>query len=141
MKQNFIFREIYTHKQLSHHNTHSWCASMWKNQDLSVTQILREINFQDSTSAKSAFAILGALKIVDLVNFSLQRMQKFTKNQNSQSLQMCEMADFALLESPKLISRKQLFLAGQKKRTLILMISLTFALPTKICRNCHYFHL
>ena len=37
-----------------------------------ITQILREINFEDSRSSKIAvLAILGALKIIDLVNVSL----------------------------------------------------------------------
>ena len=36
-------------------------GTVWKFQDLSVTQILREINFWDSNSTKTAFfAILGA---------------------------------------------------------------------------------
>ena len=36
--------------------------SMWKFQDFSVDQILREINFGESKSSKTAvFAILGAL--------------------------------------------------------------------------------
>ena len=44
--------------------------TVWKFQDFSIAQILREINFGDSRSAKSAvFAIFGALNFVDLVNF------------------------------------------------------------------------
>ena len=39
----------------------------------SITQILREINFGESRSSKTAIlAILGALKMVHLVNFSIQ---------------------------------------------------------------------
>ena len=46
--------------------------TVWKFQDFSVTQILRGINFGESKRSKPAvFAILGALNIVDLVNFSL----------------------------------------------------------------------
>ena len=58
---------------------------MLKFQDFSVTQILCEINFGESRSAKTAgFAILGALDFVDLVHFSLQnsksaKIQKFIK--------------------------------------------------------------
>ena len=60
---------------------------MWKFQDFSITQILREINFWDSRSAKTAiFSILGAVNFVNLVNFSLQKVQKFIKNQNSEPL-------------------------------------------------------
>ena len=54
--------------------------TLWKFHDFSVTQILREINVEDSRSAKSAdFAILGAVNFVHLVNFSLQKGQKFIK--------------------------------------------------------------
>ena len=45
-----------------------------------MTQILREINFGDSISVKAAgFATLGAVNFVKLVNFNLQKVQKFTK--------------------------------------------------------------
>ena len=41
---------------------------MWKFHDFSVTQILREINFRESSSSKTAFfAIQGALNFVDLI--------------------------------------------------------------------------
>ena len=67
-------------------------TTVWKLQDFRITQILREINFVDSRSAKTAvFAILGAVNFVNLVIFSL----KNAKN-----------GSFALLESIKLISRK-----------------------------------
>ena len=46
----------------------------------SVTQILREINFGESRSSKTAvFAIFGALNLVNLVNFSLQKVQQYIK--------------------------------------------------------------
>ena len=46
--------------------------TVWKFQDFCITEILREINFEDSRSAKSAvFAILGAVNFVHLLNFSL----------------------------------------------------------------------
>ena len=62
---------------------------MWKCQDFSVNQILREINFVESRRYKTAvLAILGALKIIDLVNFSLQKIQKFIEI-TIQSLLMC----------------------------------------------------
>ena len=51
---------------------------MWKCHDFSVTQIFREINFGESRSSKTAvLTILEALKMILLVNFSLQKMQKF----------------------------------------------------------------
>ena len=54
--------------------------TVWKFQDFSITQILREINFEESGSAKNAvFAILGAVNLVILVNFSFLKVQKFIK--------------------------------------------------------------
>ena len=51
-----------------------------KFQDFCITVILREINFEDSRRAKSAvFAIFGAVNFVQLVNFSLQKVQKVVK--------------------------------------------------------------
>ena len=44
------------------------------------SQILREINFEDSRGAKTAiFAILGTVNFVNLVNFNLQKVQKLVK--------------------------------------------------------------
>ena len=55
------------------------CFTVWKFQDFSVIQILREINFGESGSAKSANLIkLGALNLANLVNFSL-KSSKFIK--------------------------------------------------------------
>ena len=55
-------------------------------QDVCTTEILREINFEYSRSAKSAvFAILGAVNFVHVVNFSLRKVQK-SKNIQIQSL-------------------------------------------------------
>ena len=63
--------------------------TVWKCHDFSVTQILREINYGDSGSSKPAvLAILVALKKSNLVNFTLQKMQKFIKI-TIQSLSMC----------------------------------------------------
>ena len=60
---------------------------MWKFQDYCITQILREINFGDSSSAKTAvFAILGAVNFVHLVNMSLQKSAKIHQNQISEPL-------------------------------------------------------
>ena len=54
-----------------------------------ITEILREINFVDSRNTKTAvFANLGAVNFVHLVNFNLQKVQKFTK-MKIQSLYMC----------------------------------------------------
>ena len=62
-------------------------CTVWKIQHFSVIQILREINFGESGSSNiAAFAIFGALNFVALVNFSLQKLQKFMKNHNSKTL-------------------------------------------------------
>ena len=61
--------------------------SVWKIQNFSVTQILREINFGDSRSAKCAISTHSeGLNFVNLVDFSLQKVQKFIKNQVSEPL-------------------------------------------------------
>ena len=52
------------------------------------------------------FAILEVLKIVDLVKFSLSKVNWFHENQNSELPNVLKCADFALLESLQLISRK-----------------------------------
>ena len=53
---------------------------MWKFQDFSDIQILREIDFEERRSPKIAiFAIFGAMIFVHLANVSLQNVQKFLK--------------------------------------------------------------
>ena len=43
---------------------------------LCTTQILRETNFGEGRSSTNAiFTILGALNVVDLVNFNIQKVQ------------------------------------------------------------------
>ena len=59
---------------------------MWKFQEFSVIQILRETNFEGSRSAKSAvFAIFEALNFV-ILEISAFRKCKINKNQSSESL-------------------------------------------------------
>ena len=88
---------------------HLWLSNLnftvWKLQDFSITQILRETNFWDSRNAKTAvFAILRAVMFVHMKNFSLQKLQKSYKSKFS-APKCVKIADFALLESLKLISR------------------------------------
>ena len=60
---------------------------MWKFQDFSVIQILREINFGKPRSSETAiFTIFRALEFGKLVNLCLQKVQKMHKNQISESL-------------------------------------------------------
>ena len=66
--------------QLQFHHTVNKLSlyTVWKFQDFSVTQILREINFGVSRISKVAvFAILGALNFISLVILHLQKRQKF----------------------------------------------------------------
>ena len=48
---------------------------VWKFQNFSVAQILREINFEQFGSCKTAvFAVLGGLNLVHLVHLGLQKV-------------------------------------------------------------------
>ena len=49
-------------------------STVWKVHDFSITQILREINFGDSTSAKSAI-----LTHLDVLNFAFYETVHFLK--------------------------------------------------------------
>ena len=72
----------------------------------SVIHILREINFEDSRSPKNViFAILGAIDCINVVKFSLENCKNPLKSKFRVS-ECVEMADFVILESPRLISRK-----------------------------------
>ena len=51
-----------------------FCGKVWKFDDFSITQILHEINFGDSASAKSA--IFTHLKVLD---FALYEIMHFLK--------------------------------------------------------------
>ena len=78
-----------------------------KCQDFCITEILREINFVNSRSAKTAiFAILGAVNFVHGVNFSLQKLLKKSLKSKFRASKCGKMGDFVIQECPKLISRK-----------------------------------
>ena len=63
-------------------------TTVWKFQNFAITQILREINFGDYGSTKTAVLIhLKALKFANLVNCSHQKVQ--LQNSTIQTLQMC----------------------------------------------------
>ena len=79
---------------------------MWKIQNFSVIQILREINLRGSRSSKNAiFAIFGALNFVNLVNISLKKC-KISYKSKVRASQCGQMADFETPDLPTLISRK-----------------------------------
>ena len=60
-------------------------TTVWKSWLFFVIQILCEINFGESRSSETAvLAILGALYFANLIDFSLQKVQKFIKSQNSE---------------------------------------------------------
>ena len=79
---------------------------MWKFDDFSITQILREINFGNSRSAKSV--ILAHLGILNFAFYEILHFLKteFIKLEKVRAPIMAKIADFALLEFPKLISRE-----------------------------------
>ena len=70
--------------------------TVWKFQDFSLIQILRETDFGGCRSSKTAvFAIFWALNFVNLEHFSL-------KKSNSRVLKCVKMADLALIEPHKI---------------------------------------
>ena len=69
---------------------------MRKFQDFSVTQILREITFEESRSSKSAiYAILWPLNLVKLLKVQPSKSAKINKNLTSEPLNFVKMTDFA----------------------------------------------
>ena len=79
---------------------------MWKFHDFAATHILREINFWDSRSAKSAI-----LTHLEALNFDFHGFLHFLKAEiyqmnKSRALKMAKMAVLHFLKSPKLVSRK-----------------------------------
>ena len=69
---------------------------MWKFQDVSVIQILREINFEETRSSKSVF----------FGKFQPTKSVEIHKDLKSSASKGVKIADFALLESLNLISRE-----------------------------------
>ena len=77
-----LLAKMLSYVLLSTSNFHeiSLISTVWKFQNFSVIQILREINFGESESFEIAiFANFGALNVVNLVNFSLQKVQNLMK--------------------------------------------------------------
>ena len=76
-------------------------CGLWKFQNFSITQILREIIFKECRSSEiSIFAILRALNFIDLVNSNLPKVQKFRVTE------FVKMVDFETLDLLILISCK-----------------------------------
>ena len=87
-------------------NHQTICNTVWKFQNFAITQILCEINFGDSTSAKSAL-----LTYLDVHNFAFCEIWHFLKTEickitKFRASQNTKTAVLELLDSPKLISRK-----------------------------------
>ena len=77
---------------------------MWKFHDFSITEILREINFGGSRSAKSAISKhLEALKFHfhEFLHFLKAAIYQINKIQSPKKWQKS-----AVIDSPKMISRK-----------------------------------
>ena len=80
---------------------------MWKFQDFSITQILRETNFGNSRSAKSTILThLEALNRDYFDEFCTFWRLKCTKKTQLRAPKMAKAAVLELLDPPKLISRK-----------------------------------
>ena len=78
---------------------------MRKFHDFSITQILREINFEDSRCTKSA--ILSHLEAQNFDFYEFVHVLKALPNQqNSEPPKMAKEAFLGLLDFPKLVSRK-----------------------------------
>ena len=80
--------------------------TVWKFQDFAITQILREINFEGSRSAKSAI-----LTLLEALNFDFSEFLHILKGEcyqinKIQSPKMAKSPVLELLHSSKLISRK-----------------------------------
>ena len=79
---------------------------MWKFHDFPITQILREIKFGNSRSAKSAnLTNLGAVNFDYLRIFALWKVE-IIKSTQFPAPKLAKMAISELLVSPKLISHK-----------------------------------
>ena len=62
-------------------NKVSFIITVWKFQNFPITQIFREINLGESQNSKTAvFAFFEVLDFVNLVNFSLQKVQDFIQS-------------------------------------------------------------
>ena len=77
---------------------------MWKIQNFSITQILREMNFRDSRSAKTAN--LTFLKTLHFDTFLHFYRGEFEKNPTLEHLKTAKMAFFETLKWPNMISCK-----------------------------------
>ena len=78
--------------------------TVWKFYDFSVIQILREIIFGEYNSSKLKLPFLCNFGRFEFNQFGKLRPSKNVKLEKNQNLQ----TDFALLGSPKFISRKQI---------------------------------
>jgi len=75
---------------------------VWRFQNFSITQILREINFRDFRNAKSA--ILPHLEALDFDFYAFLKVE-LTKLAKFGALKMAKTSVFEPLDWPKLISR------------------------------------
>ena len=99
LKKRFLVWSVWSVWSSSHGS-----IMVWKVQEFSVTQVLREINFGEFRSSKTAFlTILKALNFVYFVNYILHKVHK---NQNQEPLNVFKMVDFESQDSHTLISRK-----------------------------------
>ena len=80
---------------------------MWKFHDFSITQILREIKFRESRISKTAsFGNFRGPETLKFGQFQPLKSAKIHKESKFRASKCVGIADFALLEYTKLISRK-----------------------------------
>ena len=81
--------------------------TVWKFNNFSVTKILREINFRDSKSPKTAVSChFRSCEFCTFGEFQPSKSEEIHKKSKFRASKCVKTADFALLESLKLISRK-----------------------------------
>ena len=81
-------------------------STVWKLQDFSVIQILCETNFEGSKSCKSANLPFLGLCILLILYISALKKCKNSQQSEMRPSKFVKMTDFALQESPNLISHK-----------------------------------
>ena len=103
--------------------------TVWKFRNFSITKILREINFGDSSSANSAILTHLEAPNFDFFNICTFWRVKFTKSTNFREPKTAKTAVLQLPHSPKLISHKIWMKEKSRKTNLLLQ----FGQKLKFC--------
>ena len=80
---------------------------MWKFQDFSATQILREINFGHLDAPNTAILTIWPVLNLEFVRiFDISKSENFSKSKNSNPSKLLKRQFLNFWNQPKLISRK-----------------------------------